>query len=223
MFNGLLIKLCGQHGTGKTTYSNIIYKQFKKCGVVHSMIINIEWKIIMCNASAKFLDKNAIEIIECPKSKLYARLYKCYKQNNLENQVNECIHDLIVKNKNKIIILDSHNNYYYKETLFDSSVLTMLRINIYIIKCVKPLLKKVESFGNRNAISWLPSNINLNKLTSCSTNKKLLLHGKTQPHLTYQICWKDFSDCGKNIMLEAIDNISYQFTHGDLEIYGKYI
>jgi len=174
---GVLIKLCGQSGSGKSTYLTHIVKTLIENGVPEHMILCIERDLVMCNITKKAMNSDAIEMVKKPLALEYSLLYNYYKKHNLGSVVNEYISNKIKNNSNRIIIFDSVANYYYVDKMLPSCTSNMLRINVNVIRgepidmktCTRMAMNISEQlalFGNRSAVSWLPEEINLHSIAS---------------------------------------------------------
>lgn len=220
---GLLIKICGQSGCGKTTFCSHIIKQFLHHGVDAKNIVHIERDLVMCNVVLKILKPDAKPIKFRPMATEYNLLRDYYKTYKLANVVNDAIFKLIKDNRHKVIILDTVANYYCIDNLLPSICSSMFRININVIRG-KPIDKKtcarmslsmetqIKLFGDKTILSWLPKDINMHALTSCSTNTEINFKEKVQPHLVYQYVWKKDESYNVAIIDEMIEQISKQFT-----------
>lgn len=219
--NGILIKLCGQSGSGKSTYAKFLIGEFAKHNIPMHKIVWIERDIVMCNVTSKDIDPTSELITERPPAPLYVKLYEHYQKNKLGSRVNETISNMIRNNCHKIVIFDSVANYYNVDSMLPSVTGNMFRININIIR-MEPIDKKtcmrmamdisqqLKLFGNRTCTSWLPDGVNMHSIASCSTNKEMRDREKIQPHMTYQVAWNKIGTRGSNFVLEMIQLLATQ-------------
>jgi hypothetical protein len=219
---GIIIKLCGQSGSGKSTYCQHIVETFTNHYVPRDKILVIERDLVMCNIAAKSINPDAEEIVDRPLALEYSRLYDHYKKNKLGPFVNEYISKKIKHNTHKIIIFDSVANYYYVDKMLPSCTSNMLRINVSVIRgepidmktCTRMAMnipEQLKLFGNRSVVSWLPDGINLHTISSCSTNKEMREKEKIQPHLAYQVVWNRKMMAGANIVDDMLRTIAVSY------------